>query len=229
MSKVVVRCVQTGSAKSKEKNWAWVVLSDEKEVSRFPGRAAARELARELRRQEALPFKPAAAPVFEDKERNPFIEGPAPKACSYSHENVTVCMKCGWVSQEPANNQTAEVMKEFMTDPTTKADRYATTDGKPPREGYENATAPAPIEPTTGQHEAYWVLSEEDRKKGWVRPLRRKYIHKMCGTVTSMGLALCETYAKNPGFYSHTFCMGCNDHLPVSEFTWDEDGAEVGS
>ena len=104
-----------------------------------------------------------------------------------------------------------------------------TTDGQPPEPGYETASAPGPINPETGQHRAYWVLSEEERKKGWARPLRRKYRHSKCGAITSMRLALCETYATNPKFYSHTFCVLCKGHLPVSEFTWDEDGTEVGS
>jgi hypothetical protein len=52
-----------------------------------------------------------------------------------------------------------------------------TTDGKPPREGFEAAGAPAPIDPRTGQYEAYWVLSKEERAKGFVRPVRRSYRH----------------------------------------------------
>ncbi len=43
-----------------------------------------------------------------------------------------------------------------------------------------------------------------------------------------MGLALSETYARNPKFYSSTFCVGCNTHLPVGEFVW-EDGEVVGT
>ena len=52
-----------------------------------------------------------------------------------------------------------------------------TTDGKPPREGFESAGAPTPIDPQTGQHEAYYVLSPEERAKGFVRPVRREYRH----------------------------------------------------
>lgn len=81
----------------------------------------------------------------------------------------------------------------------------------------------------TGQNDCYLVLSEEERAKGFVRPLRRSYFHKKCGVVTHMGLALCETYATNPSFYGATFCAGCNTHLPVGEFTWTEDGKVVGS
>ena len=50
-----------------------------------------------------------------------------------------------------------------------------------------------------------------------------------CNTVTTMGKALSETYARDPHFYSHTFCVRCNRHLPVAEFVWTADGAPVGS
>lgn len=93
---------------------------------------------------------------------------------------------------------------------------------------------------STPQHEVYLVLSEEERAKGFVRPLRRSYVHvgvdgteqnltgSACGAGTHMGLALCETYARNPSFYGATYCVGCQMHLPVSEFIWD-DGERVGS
>ena len=80
-----------------------------------------------------------------------------------------------------------------------------------------------------GQNEVYLVLSEEERAKGFVRPLRRSYVHDTCGTLTRMGLALCETYARDPHFYGYTFCVHCNQHYPVSEFRWAEDNARVGS
>lgn len=50
-----------------------------------------------------------------------------------------------------------------------------------------------------------------------------------CGTVTTMGRSLSETYARDPKFYGSTFCVGCNVHLPVAEFTWVADGERVGS
>ena len=50
-----------------------------------------------------------------------------------------------------------------------------------------------------------------------------------CGSVTTMGRALSETYARNPAFYGATFCCSCNRHLPVSEFIWTADGERVGS
>lgn len=78
------------------------------------------------------------------------------------------------------------------------------------------------------QAEAYLVLSDEERGKGFIRPVRRTYIHDTCGTSTTMGQEIAETYARNPKFYGATYCCKCRMHLPLSEFKW-EDGSVVGS
>lgn len=78
------------------------------------------------------------------------------------------------------------------------------------------------------QHDVYLVLSDEERAKGFIRPVRRTYTHKKCGVATNMAQAIAETYARNPKFYGSTYCLGCRMHLPVNEFLWD-DGSEVGS
>lgn len=93
-----------------------------------------------------------------------------------------------------------------------------TTDGKPARPGFETAGAPAPIDTRTGQHESYWILSEEERAKGFTRPYRNKYLHLKCGTVTSMGQALSETYARDPKYYGATFCCACSKHFPLRAY-----------
>lgn len=142
-----------------------------------------------------------------------------------------------------------------------------------------------------GQQEAYVILSDEERAKGFVRPIRRSYvhvgrvlshfkgIHRMltdeekaeypnrnyvavmtvlvnedgsfkggtyvtqeeidawkasrrvdgCGESTKMAMAIAETYARNPKFYSATFCVCCGKHLPVGEFFWEGTSEEVGS
>lgn len=119
-----------------------------------------------------------------------------------------------------------------------------TNDPKDPRLGRGVDSEPVP------QNAAYLVLSEAERAKGFVRPLRRAYVHRYwldgstdplptvltsldalggCGALTTMGLALCETYARDPSFYGATYCVGCQMHRPVAEFRWDEDGAVVGS
>lgn len=102
----------------------------------------------------------------------------------------------------------------------------ATTDGRPPAPGHECGGAPQPIDPKTGQHGAYWVLSEDERKKGFVRPVRQSYRHVKCYHDTSMRLDIAETYARDPKFYGSTFCGHCRTHLPVSEFVW-KDGDRV--
>lgn len=82
-----------------------------------------------------------------------------------------------------------------------------------------------------GMQETYLVLSDEELAKGFVRPVRQTYIHETCGTATTMGLAIAETYARDPKFYGGTYCVGCKAHFPVGEFgefVW-EDGTKVGT
>ncbi len=141
----------------------------------------------------------------------------------------------------------------------------------------------------TGQNKKYLVLSDEELAKGFVRPVRTKYVHvghpgvkvcgkireeyepdengnvasvcctvhddpnekcwgfslvkpaelaeikkngywrgggKGCGVQTVMAEKIAETYARNPSFYGATYCMGCQKHLPVKEFMWDDDSGE---
>lgn len=98
-----------------------------------------------------------------------------------------------------------------------------TTDPDDPRLGH------GVDEQSVEQHQTYLVLSPEERAKGFVRPLRRSYRHTVCGGVTTMGLPLCETVARDPKFYGATYCTTCMKHLPVAEFRWVEDGEVVGS
>lgn len=84
-----------------------------------------------------------------------------------------------------------------------------------------------------GQQACYLVLSDEERAKGFERPVRQSYIHAKCGTQTTMGLAIAETYARNPKFYGGTFCCFCREHFPLTtvdgpQFFW-LDGEPVGS
>lgn len=183
-----------------------------------------------------------------------------------------------------------DIIKETATVKETEPikSRCLTTDPNDPKlkEGQKNET---------GQHEIYLVLSEEERSKGFIRPVRNAYvhvgrkpnwkeIHRMldtkeklemkheypdrdyyvavmtvltdengkftggsyvtqkeldawkkgellggCGTLTTMGNVLSETYARDPKFYGATFCCGCNKHLPVDEFVWDGTNEKVGS
>lgn len=83
-----------------------------------------------------------------------------------------------------------------------------------------------------GQQRDYVVLAEEERGKGFVRPLRHSYRHLKCGGVTTMGDTIAETYARDPHFYSGTFCAHCRAHFPVGEtgeFVWDGTNEKVGT
>lgn len=132
-----------------------------------------------------------------------------------------------------------------------------------------------------GQQKGYVVLSDAERAKGFVRPLRYSYLHvgrricakphgsrrlggivqicflesdhdgectdfrdvtqpeaaaaehthKLggCGVVTTMGPSIAETYARDPKFYSGTFCVGCHAHFPLDQFVWSGTNEQVGS
>lgn len=116
-----------------------------------------------------------------------------------------------------------------------------TTDPNDPALGH--GIDSSPVE----QNSKYLVLSDEERARGFVRPVRKTYVHWYtldgtpiptvvtstknlggCGAATTMSLAIAETYARDPRFYGSTYCVGCRMHLPLREFTW-EDGEVVGS
>lgn len=83
-----------------------------------------------------------------------------------------------------------------------------------------------------GMQKSYVVLTEEERAKGFIRPVRRSYIHQKCGTLTKMGQTIAETYARDPKFYGATFCCACGSHYPVGqdgEFTWGDSDEKVGT
>jgi len=145
------------------------------------------------------------------------------------------------------------------------SERVLTTGEPVPEDGSHTRLLP------NGQQAGYVVLSEAERAKGFVKPVRDCYVHngpppapdnlrdltdeerrfygeefakyqpyspggsavgrfwtqaeidragKHCGAVTTMGLALAETYARDPRFYSGTFCIRCQTHFPLSEFVW---------
>lgn len=104
------------------------------------------------------------------------------------------------------------------------------------------------INPSTGQQKGYVVLTAEERAKGFVRPVRQTYTHvgvltEMegadgstfqqriggCGSDTTMGMPIAETYARDPSFYSGTFCCFCKEHRPLTEFVWKGTDEQLGS
>ena len=96
------------------------------------------------------------------------------------------------------------------------------TDGSPVSDDHKDK------DPDTGLQKGYVVLCPEERKKGYARPYRNKYVHDKCGVATTIAAPIAETYARDPNFYGGTYCVGCCNHFPLSEFKWD-DGEVVGS
>ncbi len=96
-----------------------------------------------------------------------------------------------------------------------------------------------------GQQQGYLVLTEAERAQGFVRPVRNAYTHRGklvskdgwtganrsggCGVDTTMAREIAETFARDPDFYSGTFCAGCKTHLPLDEFVWKDTDEELGS
>lgn len=135
-------------------------------------------------------------------------------------------------------------------------------------------------EGSDGRNKKYLVLSEEERAKGFVRPVRDTYRHvgksidmskveeiskedmelaerwgyvgfipnddperpellgryiteadlnSGCGQTTTMSRPIAETYARQPDYYSATFCSTCRKHLNVEEFVWEGTNERLGS
>lgn len=75
--------------------------------------------------------------------------------------------------------------------------------------------------------EEYPVGGPEDLGQG--RYWTKEELTSGCDGITKMGRSLSETYARDPKFYGATFCVHCNRHLPVGQFTWTLDNERVGS
>lgn len=100
-----------------------------------------------------------------------------------------------------------------------------TTDRNDPDLGHGSDDKP------TEQNETYLAPSDEEKAKGFVRPVRRTYTHKLCGEDTTMGLSVAETYARDPKFKFHgsTYCTSCQMYRAIGEFTWKDTDERVGS
>lgn len=130
-----------------------------------------------------------------------------------------ICSSCG-----TSNATEAQVCDDCQTRPRTTL-----TDGTQVYPEYRDIITQGAL---AGQQRGYVVLAEEECAKGFVRPVRHSYRHLKCGVVTTMGQSLAETYARNPAFYSGTFCCGCGTHFPVGpdgEFVWDGTSEKVGT
>ncbi len=82
---------------------------------------------------------------------------------------------------DPVKHYADGTSYDFATKDPAITSSYAhgdkvTLSGKPADPNYDGG-APQPIDPKTGMHKDYWVLSPEERAKGFVRPVRRTYKH----------------------------------------------------
>lgn len=118
-----------------------------------------------------------------------------------------------------------EIARAAGATPAVDRTQRTTTGGMSPDDPSHRELKP------NGQQRDYVILSDEERARGFKRPVRRTYVHEKCGVATTMSNAIAETYARDPYFYSGTFCVGCGKHFPVGddgEFVWD-DGSKVGT
>ena len=129
------------------------------------------------------------------------------------------------MTERESARQREEVERILSIQPV---DRAATTltDGTPITEDHRDIISGGVRD---GQQKGYVVLSDAERSKGFVRPYRDSYLHKPCGTTTTMGRAIAETYARDPGFYNGTFCVNCKSHFPLDQFVWTGTNERVGS
>ena len=120
-------------------------------------------------------------------------------------------------------NKVDEIIRDAGAVPPVDRAARTLTDGSPVTEDHRE------LRPD-GLQKGYVVLSDAERARGFVRPVRDAYRHLTCGAITTMSRPLAETYARDPSFYTGTFCSTCRKHFPVGaegEFTWYEnDGTE---
>ena len=115
-----------------------------------------------------------------------------------------------------------EKVFSLVTDPIDRFNwimsKTTLTDGSPVTPDHRE------IDPKTGMQKAYVVLSEEERKKGFVRPVRRTYVHTKCGSSTTMGQALAETTRETPTSIQAPFVV-----LAAATSLWARTASSPGS
>jgi hypothetical protein len=74
------------------------------------------------------------------------------------------------------------------------------------------------MNPATGQYGAYWVLSEEERAKGFVRPVRTTYVHVGLRPRYVLRDLTCEEHERYDEY----------GYVKYEEYPEDEDSAACG-
>jgi hypothetical protein len=77
------------------------------------------------------------------------------------------------------SNEIGEQLLAFerqVAQESSRPEAISTTHGNPLGVTWGLAPAPGALRPD-GQHESYWILSQAERQKGFIRPLRHSYVH----------------------------------------------------
>jgi len=97
------------------------------------------------------------------------------------------------------------------------------------------ASSPAPTAErlADGQHADHWAMCPTElMTTPTKRPVRRDYLHSICGGVTTAPVQCAETMARDPSYYTSTFCCTCRSYFSIGaagNFTWCDDGTKVGT
>lgn len=71
-----------------------------------------------------------------------------------------------------------------------------------------------------GQYENYPTIGDGD----FVQSVQYTYVHENCGKTTTMSDNIAESVARDPHYYTKTFCANCGEHVPVEDVHWKADG-----
>lgn len=87
--------------------------------------------------------------------------------------------------------------------------------------GFEDAPAPGPLK-ANGQHASYWILSEEERAKGFVRPVRTSYAHVGLSRPSGLRDLTAEETERYAQFGYVAFEQYPEERLPASGRFWTQ-------
>ena len=173
----------------------------------------AAEVERLIREQENYNRRKAAEAIPVDRSAQTMTDG-SPVTPDHREINPATGMQKGYVilsAEERAKGFVRPVRRSYrhigaqgpkypLRDLTDEEKSQYVNSGYAKLEVY-----PENESPMTGR---FWSQQELDN------------IGKGCGIVTTMGVALSETWARDNKFYSGTFCANCRRHYPVEEFVW---------
>lgn len=183
----------------------------------IPGDVAIQNLAFNLSNMYSAGYNTARN---NGKRRKPYFEE-RPSIIERAVEQSTSKLK-GDELKSVLENVADKSLIEKSDEHDAIAGQRVMTDGSPVFSGHKDLKA-------NGQQKGYVVLSQADRDKGFIRPVRMMYTHLHCGQKTSIDINIAETFARDPKFYSGTFCCNCGTHHSLNEFVWEGTDEEVGS